>query len=185
MKHKLRQNFAGLWILFLDTFSSSRQPDHFDTVMPSAPDIMTSPPWTNVRNAVRVKVGEPIQVRIVGHAKLDRKSASRERRILDICVGVRFTDGFGPQSTDGPNFYGWEGDQPLSEHYRLLNGATCTRTFAEATVPRGGVQTLEHSLTFTYLQAGEVTLQPLIVLTDEQFRGSFFGAGVTPKFLFG
>lgn len=189
MKRKLRQSALALWSALPPVFTRYRvRTDYFNHVMPTAPDIMTLPTFTTVRETVRVKVGEAVRVKITGSAELDRRSSLRVGKISDVYFGVRFTDNFAaysrPVGEGEPVFYGWEGDEPLPARYRLLDGTSCARSFPDLSVPRGGEHTFEHRFSFTLTEAGEVSLQPALVFTDESYHGSFFGAGVTLTFLF-
>lgn len=189
MKRKLRQSVLVLWSALPPVFTRYRvRTDYFNHVMPTAPDITTLPALTTVREPVRVKVGEAVHVKITGSAELDRRSSLREGKISDVYFGVRFSDNFAahirPVGEGRPAFYGWADDEPLPARYRLLDGTSCARSFPDLNIPRGGEHIFEHRFSFTLTEAGEVSLQPSLVFTDESYRGSFFGAGVTLTFLF-
>lgn len=190
MKRRLRQSIGALWAALPPVFTGlRRQADYFNHVMPNSTDITTLPAFTTVREAVRIEVGEAVQVTLTGSARLDPKSSLRGGKISAISLGVRFTDNFEPHTItvdeDGPEFYGsTDGDEPLPARYQLLGGTNYARTFPNIVVARGGEHTFKHRFSFTLTEAGEVVLWPSIILTDESYPGSFFGAGATPKFSF-
>lgn len=120
-----------------------------------------------------VKVGDAVEVTLVGSFELDERSRVPERPISDIIIGTCFTHGKNADNESIGESHGFCGNEAevLPSSYRLLSGTEYTKRFDGAVVKRGERLEFEHTFMFTSTEADKLFLDAQAIFMDEAFTG--------------
>lgn len=146
-------------------------------------DYIESTPVTITASPLNARVGEEVEVNLLGRLKLDERSRVPERPISDTTLGVCFGYGLtaNGEGIADPHGFCLREVEVLPGSYQMLNGTGYTKEFDDVVIRRGESQEFKHTFTFTLTEVNKLVLAPVLDYKSD-YEGNTTSGNITQNY---